>query len=268
MPSRGTCHILVSILVLCAVAMPAVSADLYRVELLLFERLNGHPEQLPDPHKPAPLPDNGVPLWVSDDSPHHSTLPKGATLGEASGAAQLIPQVRQIQSLPRNALRLGNIAWALENDANYRLLALTGWKDAFPDGYKGPPLLVDLASAKDNGERIQGTLRIERQRYLHVKAALHDTQRREPALDVAPIPRRPIASGLILPLPRYLPPESPAFSETITLLRENRRMRSEEVHYLDAPTFGLVVYFDPVTNKDTKEKDKQKEQQDEEEASS
>lgn len=260
-PSRGTCHTLVSILGLCALAMPAASADLYRVELLLFERLNGSPEQLPDPHKPAPIADNGAPLWVSDDSPRQSTAPQEGALGEVSDSAEPVPA---IQSLPRKALRLSNIAWALENDANYRLLALTGWRNAFPDGYKGPPLIVDLATDKGNGKRIQGTLQIERQRYLHVKAALHDTQRREPALEVAPIPRRPIASGLLLPLPRYLAPESPAFSETITWLRENRRMRSEEVHYLDAPTFGLVVYFDPVTKKDKKEK--KKEQQQEEEA--
>jgi len=28
-------------------------------------------------------------------------------------------------------------------------------------------------------------------------------------------------------------------------------MRSEEIHYLDAPTFGLIVYFHPITRNES-----------------
>lgn len=246
MPSRGYRYALASILLLCAVTMPAAGADLYRVELLLFERLLGEPELLPERHEPAPIPDSGVPLWVTGD--WHAAQPaEPEAMPDSEGPVERTPE---ILALPRNKLRLNNIAKALDNDSGYRLLAFTGWQNPFPDGYRTVPLVVDLAADEDGEQRIQGSLQIERRRYLHVEASLFDTRLREPALDVAPVPRMPIASGLIRPLPRHLAPDSPAFRETATWLRQNRRMRSEEVHYLDAPTFGLVVYFHPITEEE------------------
>ncbi|PAU81338.1 hypothetical protein CK501_07280 [Halovibrio salipaludis] len=253
MPSRGTRRILVSMLLLCTTAMPAAGAELYRVELLLFERLLGEPEQLPDPHTAVSLPERGVPLWVDSQ---WMPEPRSAVDADTESDAP-VERVPEILALPREELRLNNIARALENDSGYRLLAFTGWQNPFPDGYRTAPLVVDLAADEAGKQRIQGSLQIERRRYLHVRASLHDTRLNEPALDVTPIPRFPVASGLILPLPRYLAPESPAFRETATRLTENRRMRSEEVHYLDAPTFGLVVYFHPITKENGDEEEEE-----------
>ncbi|MYL26967.1 MULTISPECIES: CsiV family protein [Halomonadaceae] len=251
MPSRGTRRILVSMLLLCATAMPATGAELYRVELLLFERLQAEPELLSDPYAPVSLPERGVPLWVDSQwTPEPRDTGDIDTESETPGE-----QVPEILALPREELRLNNIARALENASGYRLVAFTGWQNPFPDGYRTVPLVVDVAADEAGEQRIQGSLQIERRRYLHVQASLHDTHLKVPALDVAPIPRFPVASGLILPLPRYLAPESPAFRETATRLTENRRMRSEEVHYLDAPTFGLVVYFHPITKENGDEEE-------------
>ncbi len=246
MPSRGYRHALLPLLLLCAMAMPATSAELYRVELLLFERLRAEPEQLPERHAPVPMPETGVPLWVTGER-QAQQLAETDAAPETGEPAEHRPA---IVALPHDELRLNNIARALDNDPAYRLLAFTGWQNPFPDGYRTTPLIVDLAADEEGRHRIQGNLQIERRRYLHVEASLFDTRLREPALDVAPVPQWPIASGLIRPLPAYLAPESPAFRETATWLRQNRRMRSEEVHYLDAPTFGLVVYFHPITGEE------------------
>ncbi|MEQ6885216.1 CsiV family protein [Salicola sp. Rm-C-2C1-2] len=250
MPSRGINALLISMLVLVAAAMPATAAELYRVELLLFERLDGEPEQLPERHQPVALPQTGVPLWMSDgwekvsETTPDGTRKQNAPLEQSGKQKERIPK---ILALPPEDLRLNNIARALDNASDYRVLAFTGWQNPFPDGYRTVPLMVDLVVDEESGKRIQGSLQIERRRYLHVEASLYDTRLPEPALDVAPIPRLPIASGLILPLPSFLSPDTPAHRETATWLRQNRRMRSEEVHYLDAPTFGLVVYFQPIT---------------------
>ncbi|MGM0433070.1 MAG: CsiV family protein [Pseudomonadota bacterium] len=246
MPSRGTRRILVSMLLLCTTAMPAAGADLYRVELLLFERLLGEPEQLPDRHDPVSLPERGVPLWVDSQ-----WAPEPASADGVDAASDApVERSPEIVALPLEELRLNSIARALKNDSGYRLLAFTGWQNPFPDGYRTVPLVVDIAADEAGEQRIQGSLQIERRRYLHVRASLNDTRLNKPALDVAPIPRVPVVSELIRPLPHYLAPESPAFRETVTRLTENRRMRSEEVHYLDAPTFGLVVYFHPIAKED------------------
>ena len=35
----------------------------------------------------------------------------------------------------------------------------------------------------------------------------------------------------------------PAPLELITWIRETRRMRSEEIHFIDSPTVGVLVFF-------------------------
>ena len=39
------------------------------------------------------------------------------------------------------------------------------------------------------------------------------------------------------------PMAAPAPLELLTWIRENRRMRSEEIHFLDSPTIGVLVFF-------------------------
>lgn len=244
---HGHRPILAGILLLCTTAMPAGAADLYRVELLMFERRLGAPEELPERYNPVPMPERGVPLWVNGDWQPSKPLETDDDNGTAGTPVEQTPD---ILALPPGELRLDGIARSLQKDSGYRILAFTGWQNPFPDGYRTVPMAVDLAVDEEGKRRIQGSLQIRRQRYLHLDASLYETRLREPRFDVAPIPRFPLVSGLIHPLPAYLAPESPAFRETVTWLRQNRRMRSEEVHYLDAPTFGLVVYFHPITKDD------------------
>ncbi|MCS5561751.1 MAG: peptidoglycan binding protein CsiV, partial [Marinobacter nauticus] len=35
----------------------------------------------------------------------------------------------------------------------------------------------------------------------------------------------------------------PAPVELVTWIRETRRMRSEEIHFIDSPTVGVLVFF-------------------------
>lgn len=40
-----------------------------------------------------------------------------------------------------------------------------------------------------------------------------------------------------------LPAASSMTPELLTWIRETRRMRSEEIHYLDSPTIGVLIFF-------------------------
>lgn len=246
----GMTRTLMLIVLLAAAAAQAQASDLYRVELLLFERVHGEPE-LESAEAPPERPDHGLPLWVNTGwTPE---IDGEAALNDESPAILKTPD---IIALPQDGLRLGTVARTLRNDDDYRLLALTGWDNELPPGYRTVPLVVDLIAGAEGDHRIRGTLSLERRRYLHVDANLARMTAEKPRFQVAPIPPQQASYpgiGIIQqPLsPDFLYPTPEKQWVTETWLKELRRMRSEEIHYLDAPTFGLIVYFHPLRGNDS-----------------
>jgi hypothetical protein len=51
----------------------------------------------------------------------------------------------------------------------------------------------------------------------------------------------PIATGSV-----GTAPSASSNKELITWIRETRRMRSKEVHFVDSPTIGVLIYFRPL----------------------
>ena len=115
----------------------------------------------------------------------------------------------------RNELYLNQAAARLENSGNYRVLATAGWYQTFPPNYNGSPMRVAVGKWLGGaGERaVEGHIEIDRQRYLHVKVHLNHWQ------------------------------EGEEQQELITWIRETRRMRSQEIHFIDSPTIGVLVFF-------------------------
>lgn len=109
---------------------------------------------------------------------------------------------------PRN---LQAIADAMRRSSGYRPLLHWRWRQ--PGWERGQALPVRvLASAADGRPLLDGTLTLARSRYLHLHA---DLVYADPYVDA------PVA------------------------LREVRRMRSGELHYLDHPRFGVLVQVNP-----------------------
>ena len=247
----GMTRTLLLIALLAVGATQAQAGDLYRVELLLFERIHGEAE-LESADAPPERPDHGLPLWVNT-----GWTPELGAEAALDNESQAILKTPDILALPQNGLRLGAIARTLRNDSDYRLLALTGWHNALPPGYCSVPLVVDLIAGDDGEHRIRGSLKLDRRRYLHLDANLARMKAVEPRFRVAPIPVPEITypgMGIIQRslFPKdFLYPETEKHWVTETWLRELRRMRSEEIHYLDAPTFGLIVYFHPITRNES-----------------
>jgi len=120
-------------------------------------------------------------------------------------------------------------------------------------GY-GPTLSSRIRVARDPSKSvIDGTLRVHRARYLHVKADLLyyrpvDGDTGAPSNDdtgAATIPDSPDTAHI----------EQLLAEEDITprlfRLMETRRMRSRELHYLDHPLFGMIVEAWPVDSPET-----------------
>lgn len=165
---------------------------------------------------------------------------------------------------PREDLHLASAAARLERSGRYRVLVAAGWYEAFPPDYEGTPLRVETGDwIKDARTReVEGHITIDRQRYLHVNVHLNHWQLAEEA--------PALSADAATDLPRETPSPSeasgtqdtaaaattgeaptqqlpvlaePAPLELLTWIRETRRMRSEEIHFLDSPTIGVLVFF-------------------------
>jgi len=121
----------------------------------------------------------------------------------------------------------------------------------FDEPRYAPTLSARIRVARDPGlAALDGTLRVHRARYLHVKADLLYYRPLDSDAD-APVPPGSDAAGLPLPdspdtalIEQLLAEEDTA--PRLFRLTESRRMRSAELHYLDHPLFGMLVEAWPV----------------------
>ncbi|WP_286922399.1 CsiV family protein [Marinobacter sp.] len=216
--------------------------DYYRAEFIILERLvdpSGIEEKMAGkPVEPTIRPDKA--LWVD----------------QADGRRQ-----SDLQLVPQSELHLNQAARRLENSGNYRVLAATGWYQTFPPNYDGEPLEIALGDwLPDAGQRaVEGHITIDRQRFLHVGIHLNhwmidqSTPRvRQVTQNVSEDAMEPDASeasdswpgtegGASFGLSEATTPASPL--QLVTWIRETRRMRSEEIHFIDSPTIGVLVFF-------------------------
>ncbi|MGQ7274509.1 CsiV family protein [Marinobacter sp. V034] len=220
-----------------AAAPQAWAADLYRAEFVLFERLaadSGIDEQMETRQPESPVNADKM-LWVVDGN------------GQANTSMQLVP---------RSGLYLRSSAARLENSGRFKVLMAKGWVQSFPPNYKGQPLRVsvgDLIPGSDK-RQIEGYINVDRLRYLHVTAHLNNwqaaTASKPPAdtnqtgSDASNSPYTAAQTGAAdAPLTTATASDK---AQLLTWLHETRRMRSGEIHYLDSPTIGLLVYFQPL----------------------
>ena len=169
----------------------------------------------------------------------------------------------------RDQLHLSSAANRLENSGRFRILLATGWYQSFPPNFEGEPLRVAIGDwLPDAGQReVEGHITIDRQRYLHVGVHLnHWEPLPEEEIMQAPRPVDPqgdatvsadedaeqtqdslanIAEGGDIQGTGQpeLAEETWPRAQLVTWIRETRRMRSEEVHFLDSPTIGVLVFF-------------------------
>ena len=99
------------------------------------------------------------------------------------------------------------------NKKGYQVLYHNSWLERFSPGSKSSVMILDPMGS------FEGTINIERQRYLHVN---------------------PVISYYPDRFSDALPPE-----KTIRL-NETRRMKSTDLHYIDHPVLGMLVLFRPI----------------------
>lgn len=212
-------QILGAFITVALISSPALAQDsnAYRAEIVLLERKidsGSIAEQMASRH--PEVADAGKQLWViGQDGQRRSDL----------------------ELVPRSELSLNNAVQRLEQSGRYRVLASAGWYQSFPPDYKGEPLRIEVGDwLEEAGHReIEGTIRIDRVRFLHVSAKLNHWQpatggdMQEDALAANAMPQQ-------------------TRKELVTWIRETRRMRSEEIHFMDSPTLGVLIFFKKLEN--------------------
>lgn len=201
MPSRWPLAVLC--LMLPSLATAAPPSDHYRVELIVFGTVE--PAPAPAHSSPGPALPAAPPQVVTPTTP---TVPATPLPPVSAGAAAALQQ-QGIQLLGDTDFTLQAEWLKLKHSAHYRPLVHLGWTQSRPPERGGPPVRfhVDdrLAGGLDGSVVLAGGALLHLNVHLSEAAAINDP---------TAIPNR---------------------------LDELRRVRLDELHYLDSPHLGMLV---------------------------
>jgi len=140
---------------------------------------------------------------------------------------------------PLTELTLVNDVKALNRRRHLRPLLHQRWRQPVPERGNPLPLMLhtsaDMPITQQGLAQVEGYIAVTVSRYLHVSTRLWyhaDT------LGLSPV---------ALPLQKIVPPPIPGYMQ----LAQNRRLRSEELHYLDHPKLGLLISIQPIAVPDS-----------------
>lgn len=144
-----------------------------------------------------------------------------AQLDTAGNARHLAPagSGEPYARLADSELKLGGVVAALRSSGVRKPVLHTGWKQPVRERRKAEPVWIDGGSSVylpdgQSVREIAGTLLLSRSRFLHVWTNLRYAEQGYPV--------------------------------TTYVMQDHRRMRSGELHYIDHPTFGLLILCTPM----------------------
>lgn len=211
----------------------------FEIEMIVFERVQGM-EQSRETWPAAPqlqYPGN----WVDFDT--------------ARGSGLFLSPV---------ATRLDNKVAALRRGGSYRVLFHKAWRQVLQLKRKSPAILIAGGETFGDHRRLEGSVTLSVSRYLHLSTDLwlNDFGNGSETGGIL-VPRRPVAKAApaatdeeptdlpgpdssystspVEPATAASAPPAPAYAQHVALLREKRRMRSGELHYIDNPAFGVLI---------------------------
>lgn len=157
------------------------------------------------------------------------------------------------QRLGEEAKTLHEAYQHLRRIDRYRPLFHEVWQQPLQSRSRSPAILITGGEPYGSHFELEGTIKLSVERYLHIETDLW-LHRFEPnfgqptTLQVPDLPIR--TTGDVANADSYSPfsfiiDEPYKVARTVTL-RQSRRMRSGEIHYLDHPLFGVIVLVTPL----------------------
>ena len=171
-------------------------------------------------------------------------------------------------------------AAVMQRSGGYNVLFHQTWVQPVPPESRALPIVLDRSGDTGQWPQLQGSIKLYLSRYLQVETRLWLNTAgtylpgnwqmpapplgppslviEEPFPELAASPTMPDSAqppSQTLPGEAVVAVEEEVLLETgplypyrhAVLLQQKRRMRSNEVHYIDHPLFGLVIKFTPVT---------------------
>lgn len=198
----------------------------YTVEVIVFKNLSGNPAgaEIWTRTNQEPLPEADLEIDLPDEV--------------ASPKQEAVEYTR----LQGSELSLGELAKKLRASSRYEVLLHQGWRQPGLDRNRAAPMRIEVtlddgarsARAASGGwgsprARLEGELKLILSRYLHLETDL-----------------RYYTGEVLQPLDAI----QDEFADLVTQplvyrLKQGRRMRSGELHYLDHPGFGLLAVVRP-----------------------
>ncbi len=233
----------------------------FQVEVLIFEHTGSRPEN-PERWPTYPSLERRTPALVIADTDSQA---------EGSGTAENNPEAEQLpvpfRPLSEPEWTLGEEKTALEESRNYRVLYHQSWVQPVPGRNGIVPIRIDAGDVYGSQHELQGYLELYVERYLHLNTDLQliryaqtdnpfrliDENANPDADDAVPF------TGLSLDQEASALGSTVFNSEIITSnnnqyyvatesieMTQRRRMRSSELHYIDNPELGLLIYIVPI----------------------
>lgn len=217
-----SCALVMGIVTTSPLAIAQNEGRWYQVEILIFKR-NNHSV-------------NSEEIWRKD---LHLSYPSNT---------QYITN-----TISKENHQLGGHNYTLNRDENFSVLYHQAWQQQMWGEKRSPAFVIRGGQSFGNHKELEGTIKIHIGRYLHVTTDLWlseftyidnpDTSASTHYSEWLQLPALPGAQNT--EQYQYLFDNGPKPSRIITL-REKRRMRSKETHYIDHPHLGILVRMLPI----------------------
>jgi hypothetical protein len=149
-----------------------------------------------------------------------------------------------------NKLQLGAYAYTLRKSENYSVLFHRMWKQQMQNEKDSPAIIIDGGNAIGNHKEMEGYIKLHIGRYLHLTTDLWLTNTKTTELNINDTQWPTIPSQ-----PRDTSTNANAYYTynngsqfPVATFREHRRMRSNELHYIDHPLMGILLLITPIEN--------------------
>ncbi len=176
-------------------------------------------------------------------------------------------------ALPHPRRELHGKSAYMQRTGRYRTLFHETWVQPVASEARAIPLVLDDSGALESWPRLQGTVKLHLSRYLHIETNLWLNTSGDYLPGTWRMPAAPLGPpSLIVEAPEpelepYYVNQVPAPEEEealdpnalpleaagpvypwrhAVLMQQSRRMRSNEIHYLDHPLLGVVIKFTPL----------------------